>query len=71
MTEAETHANQNVCRILVGNKCDLDSERKVSFQEGKEFADQMNIKFLETSAKQKSNVEEAFTVMTREIKSKV
>jgi len=43
----------------------------VSFDEGKELADHYNVRFLETSAKDCKNVEEAFTMMTREIKSRV
>jgi len=35
------------------------------------LADHFNIRFLETSAKSSFNVEDAFTLMTREIKSKV
>ena len=35
------------------------------------MADHFNVRFLETSAKDSLNVEDAFTVMTREIKSKV
>lgn len=35
------------------------------------MADHFNVRFLETSAKNAQNVEDAFTLMTREIKSKV
>ena len=35
------------------------------------MADHFNVRFLETSAKNASNVEDAFTLMTREIKGKV
>ena len=38
--------------------------------EGKEFAASFNMPFLETSAKQTLNVEEAFLTMTKEIKTK-
>ena len=41
------------------------------YQEAKELADHFNVRFLETSAKESVNVEEAFTLMTREIKGKV
>ena len=58
-------------RILVGNKNDLTDQRQVTPEEGKELADHYNIWFLETSAKESSNVEEAFTLMTKEIKSRV
>lgn len=71
MNEVEKHASDNVSRILVGNKCDLTDSRQVSTDEGKELADSNNIRFMETSAKESSNVEEAFTLMTKEIKSRV
>jgi len=69
MNEVEKHANDYVSRILVGNKNDLTDQRQVTAEEGKELADHYNIRFLETSAKESTNVEEAFTLMTKEIKS--
>ncbi len=71
MQEVEKHASDNISRILVGNKCDLDSQRAVSFEEGQELADHYCVRFLETSAKDSKNVEQAFTLMTREIKNRV
>ena len=46
--------------MLIGNKCDLESKREVSFQEGKEFAEKNGMKFIETSAKTNQKVSEAF-----------
>ena len=37
--------------VLIGNKIDLENERKVSFEQGKKFADEKNIIFGEVSAK--------------------
>jgi len=54
----------------VGNKCDLESSRAVTFEEGKEFANSLGIKFIETSAKSSSNVDKAFFTLANEIKSK-
>lgn len=71
MAEVEKHASDNISRILVGNKCDLESARAVSKEEGQEFAEHYNVRFLETSAKDSKNVEQAFTLMTREIKNRV
>ena len=34
MGEVEKHASDNISRILVGNKCDLEDQRAVSFEEG-------------------------------------
>lgn len=71
MGEVDKHANEHISRILVGNKKDLEDKREVPYSEGKELADNFNVRFLETSAKESLNVEDAFTNITREIKSKV
>jgi GTPase SAR1 family protein len=71
MNEVEKHASDNISRILVGNKSDMADARQVSTDEGKELAEHYNVRFLETSAKDCKNVEEAFIMMTREIKSRV
>nr|O93856.1 RecName: Full=Ras-like protein; Flags: Precursor [Laccaria bicolor]AAD01987.1 ras protein [Laccaria bicolor] len=54
--------------IVVGNKCDLDKERVVSKQEGESLARQFGCKFIETSAKSRINVENAFYDLVREIR---
>lgn len=48
MAEVEKYANENVIRILVGNKNDLESKREVTFDEGKELADSLGVKFIGT-----------------------
>ena len=53
--------------ILVGNKSDLDEKRQVSYDQGKEFADNHGMKFIETSAKTSFNVGESFVSMTNDI----
>ena len=67
LIEIEKNASKNVYKILVGNKCDMENERKVTVEQGKEFADQYCMKFFETSAKNSTNVSDAFVAMTREI----
>ncbi len=56
---------------MVGNKCDMEDRRQVTFEEGQEFASQFSMPFLETSAKATQNVEMAFDTMTKEIKDKM
>jgi Ras-related protein Rab-1A len=65
--EIEKNASKNVYKILVGNKNDLEKNRKVTFEKGKEFANLHGMKFFETSAKENRNVEEAFKEMTKDI----
>ncbi|KAG0222199.1 ras family-domain-containing protein [Mortierella sp. GBAus27b] len=54
--------------ILVANKCDLEHERQVSTHEGRELAKQFSSRLIETSAKQRINVDEAFYNLVREIR---
>eukprot|EP00128_Syssomonas_multiformis_P010313 Colp12_sorted_trinity150504_noHs@33411 len=54
--------------VLVGNKCDLENDRVVSTSEGRDTAKQFGVPFLETSAKNRTNVEEAFYTLVREIR---
>ena len=54
-TEITRYASENVNRILVGNKSDVE-DRGVTYDEGKEISDTLGVKFLETSAKTSSNV---------------
>jgi Ras-related protein Rab-1A len=71
ITEIEKYSQAGVCKILVGNKCDMEDKRQVSEDEGREFAAQFGMPFLETSAKATLQVDAAFETMTREIKDKI
>ena len=67
LIEIEKNANKNVYKLLIGNKSDLEEKRKVTFQEGKDFATSNGMQFIETSAKTASKVQEAFELLTQEI----
>eukprot|EP00055_Hartaetosiga_balthica_P004929 m.13705 g.13705 ORF g.13705 m.13705 type:complete len:189 (+) comp4188_c1_seq1:295-861(+) len=54
--------------LLVGNKCDLE-EREVFTAEAESRAKQYGIPFMETSAKRRINVEDAFYQLVREIRT--
>lgn len=53
--------------VLVGNQCDRLSGREVSFDEGRNLAKQLSCEFFEVSAKDGSNVEEAFSHILRQL----
>eukprot|EP00941_MAST-03F_sp_MAST-3F-sp1_P001178 g1178.t1 len=67
--EIDRYAAENVNKLLVGNKCDLKEKRAVEEAHAKEFADTLGITFLETSAKNATNVEHAFLRMASQIKA--
>jgi len=51
--------------ILVGNKCDLADSRKVARSEGQDLAVSWGVQYIETSAKTRINIEEAFFDLVR------
>ncbi|PON96106.1 Small GTP-binding domain containing protein [Trema orientale] len=71
LQEIDKYTNGNVNKLLVGNKCDLTDKKVVAYETAKAFADEVGIPFLETSAKNATNVEQAFLTMVAEIKSRM
>lgn len=68
----EQHASENVNRILVGNKADMDeSKRAIPKSRGQALADEYGLKFFETSAKTNLNVEQVFFTISRDIKQRL
>ena len=63
---------ENVAKILVGNKLDLENknERIVLTKDGENYANDHNMKFIETSAYKSDNVEDAFILIVKEILEK-
>lgn len=71
LEEARQNANANMVIMLIGNKLDLEHRRAVSFEEGKKFAEENDLIFLETSAKTARNVEQAFGSTAEKIYSNI
>ncbi len=61
----EQHASEGVNKILIGNKSDWTEKRAVTEEQGRELANELGIKFMETSAKINEGVEEAFFTLAR------
>jgi len=69
--EIDKYAKEDVNKLLVGNKCDLKSKRVVIYDDGKELAESLNMRYIETSAKHSHNVELAFDTLASDIKARM
>ena len=70
MADIDKFAKEGVLRILVGNKCDLQNERKVSVEEAKQIANKYGIEYIETSAKDTINIDDLFISTAKYLLSK-
>lgn len=59
-TQIKTYSWDNAQVVLVGNKCDMEDERVISFERGRQLADSLGLEFFETSAKENINVRAVF-----------
>ncbi|CAE6368586.1 unnamed protein product [Rhizoctonia solani] len=67
----EQHASEGVNKILIGNKSDWMDKKVVTEEQGRALADELGIKFMETSAKANDGVEDAFFTLARDIKTRL
>uniref|UniRef100_UPI00358F2705 ras-related protein Rab-10 n=1 Tax=Myxine glutinosa TaxID=7769 RepID=UPI00358F2705 len=63
----DEHASEDVERMLLGNKCDMEEKRLVPKEKGEQIAKEHGIRFFETSAKSNINIEEAFFTLAEDI----
>ena len=71
LKELRDHADQNIIIMLIGNKSDLRHLRAVPTDVAKSFAEKNDLSFMETSALDSSNVEQAFQQILTEIYRRV
>ncbi|KAG6411115.1 hypothetical protein SASPL_129189 [Salvia splendens] len=67
LTELREFGSREMVVVLVGNKSDLTHSREVSLEDGQSLAQLEDLSFMETSAKENLNVEEAFLQMINKI----
>jgi len=65
--ELQRRGDPNVVIALAGNKADLDSRRKVEFEEANAYAEENGILHLETSAKNADNVRDLFVEIAKKL----
>ena len=66
LVEVDKYAQADTCKLLIGNKSDR-TDRVISEAEGAALARELNMPFLETSARTAENVESAFIKMAEQL----
>jgi len=67
LAELRNHADSDIVIMLVGNKSDLSHLRSVSADEAAKYAEKEQMRFMETSALEASNVDDAFVACLQDI----
>ena len=70
ISELNNSGDKNMTMLLIGNKCDLDSQRQVTKEQGEEKAKAFKVAFLETSASSGENLDVAFEMIMKEVYNK-
>ena len=65
LIEIEQNSSENVLKVLIGNKNDLVDDKEIKTEEGQAFANRNGMQFIETSAKENTNVTEAFESLAK------
>ncbi len=69
--QVKTYSNLGIRCILIGNKLDLVDKREVSINEGEAFAEEIDVDFVEVSAKTGENVQLAFRKLILSVAKKL
>eukprot|EP01091_Cochliopodium_minus_P010923 TRINITY_DN3000_c0_g2_i3.p1 TRINITY_DN3000_c0_g2~~TRINITY_DN3000_c0_g2_i3.p1 ORF type:complete len:114 (+),score=23.29 TRINITY_DN3000_c0_g2_i3:287-628(+) len=67
ISEITEYGRQVLVIVLVGTKCDLEDQREISIDEIELIARDIGIHYIETSSKNKVNVENCFEYIANEI----
>ena len=67
ISDLKTNGDEKISIVLLGNKSDLESQRVISTEEGKNKAELFKFAFMETSALNGSNIEKSFDELIKEV----
>ena len=71
LQEIDRYACENVNKLMIGNEVDLKEKREVSITEAQSYANEHGLNFIETSAKDSTNVTEAFEKLAQDIVNRI
>eukprot|EP01101_Sappina_pedata_P000816 TRINITY_DN10996_c0_g1_i1.p1 TRINITY_DN10996_c0_g1~~TRINITY_DN10996_c0_g1_i1.p1 ORF type:complete len:219 (-),score=58.17 TRINITY_DN10996_c0_g1_i1:89-745(-) len=69
--ELEKFAPKNALKLLIGNKLDLEEQRAIQTADATAFAQENSMLFIEASAKDSTNVHNAFVALASAIKERI
>jgi len=67
MKDVDLHSGEEVIKLLIGNKDDDATHKKVDPDVAREFAREHNMLFMEASAMRATNVSAAFRLLVAEV----
>ena len=67
LSDLKTNGDDNISIVLLGNKSDLEEERKITIEQGKEKAQFYKLAFMETSALNGNNIDKAFNELITDV----
>ena len=67
ISDLKINGDEKISIVLLGNKSDLESQRVITTEEGKNKAELFKFAFMETSALNGSNIEKAFDELIKEV----
>ena len=71
LEETEEYAGRTIPTVIIGNKIDFKHKRVVSYEDGMKFAKNINVKYVETSAKNGSGIQKIFETLICEMDKKL
>ena len=67
ISDLKINGDEKISIVLLGNKSDLENQRVISTEEGKNKAELFKFAFMETSALNGNNIERAFDELIKEV----